>query len=407
MSRSRLGCGTHLLIALGLFVAAIAVIGYQNRDTVSMMWANVTAMNEGMSLTEELRYPEDVLDYMEAHPETSSLVAYTIGRKEAGIMMNAEAPHPLVNVPNVAALWAYTQAVDSGELDAQARVPVEAVSRRALPGINERPHERTRRRWSETGRIDADSTVAIADIAAAVARFNDAPALDWLLSRLDRRAVQMRVEALGWPAAATPVPQSGLYLEWAQSASALHREATGETPRIGRDAVHDAAVRYATDTTYAREIRDTFRTRGTNLTLRDQRRMAQATLPRASAADVASAFAQMAQTPANQPLGSAYAMLSRSTGIDTLSTGVQRVASEGGALPGVISFAGVAHYADDRPPRVVVLSLEDVPLAVFYHLLQSGFDQGLALRLLGDDAFFEATRARIHQTADSTEATAP
>ena len=64
-------------------------------------------------------------------------------------------------------------------------------------------------------------------------------------------------------------------------------------------------------------------------------------------------------------------------------------------MPGVISFAGLAHYADGRPPRVVVLSMEEIPLAVFYHLLQSGLDQGLALRLLGDHAFFEATRTRL------------
>lgn len=403
MSQSRLGCGTHLLIAFGLFVVAVSVIAYQNRDTVSMMWANVTAMNEGMNLTEELRYPEDMLDYIEAHPETVSLVAYTIGQEDNAIEFANETARPLVNVSNVAVVVAYAEAVAEGALDASARVPVAEVSRRALPGVNEQPHERILDRWTEAKRIDADSTIAVSDIAEAVAQHNDDAALDWLIDRLGAEAIQAQTEALGWPSAATPVPKSGLYLEWAEVASALRDGGSDSLPTIEQTAFHEAATRYASDSTYAREIRKTFRTRGTNLTLRDQRRMAQETLPRASAANVARTFADMAQATTNEPMATTYALLNRSTGIDTLSTGVQRVASKGGAMPGVISFAGVAHYADERPPRVVVLSMEEMPLAVFYHVLQSGLDQGLALRLLGDDAFFEDARERLDASTSGTE----
>lgn len=407
MARSRLGCGTHLLIALGLFIVAIGVIAYQNRDTVSMMWANVTAMNEGMNLTEELRYPEDVLDYIEAHPGTVSLVAYTIGREDEGVYLDADTGRPLVNLPNVAALVAYAEAVNSGQMDAEARVPVADVSRWALPGVNAQTHERTRSRWHNDDRIDTDSTIAVVDIAHAVARHNDDPALDWLIDRLGRDAVQAQTEALGWSGEAVPVPKSGLYLAWADAASVLRDSESDTTPTIERAAIYESATRYVTDSTYAREVRETFRTQGTSLTLRDQRRMAQGTLPHATAAEVARAFAQMEAAPSNQPMAKAYAMLDRATGIDTLSVGVERVASKGGAMPGIISFAGMAHYADGRSPRVVVLSMEDIPLAVFYHLLQAGLDQGLALRLLGDDAFFEETRERLRSPDATPRATAP
>ncbi|PEN08007.1 hypothetical protein CRI93_06075 [Longimonas halophila] len=406
MSRSRLGCGTHLLIAFGLFVVAVGIIAYQNRDTVSMMWANVTAMNEGMDLTEELRYPEDVLDYMEAHPETVSLVAYTVGAEAEGIHLDAETARPLVNLPSLAVLSAYAKAAAAGQVDTTARVPVAEVSSRSLPGVNAQPHERTLNRWSETNRIDADSTVAVADIAWAVARLNDDPALDWLIDRLGRAAIRAETEALGWPAGSAPMPKSGLYLEWANAASALHSDAD-RAPSIEQSAIYAAAERYASDSTYAREIRQTFQSRGTNLTLRDQRRMAQETLPQATATEVAAAMVQMAEAAPESSYATAYALLDRSTGLDSLNTHVQRVASKGGAMPGVISFAGLAHYADDRAPRVVVLSMEEIPLAVFYHLLQSGLDQGLALRLLSDDAFFEETRTRIQASnnADPTDST--
>jgi hypothetical protein len=48
---------------------------------------------------------------------------------------------------------------------------------------------------------------------------------------------------------------------------------------------------------------------------------------------------------------------------------------------------------------VVVLLIEDLPIAVFYHLLQTGIDRGFQLQLLGDDAFFETARARLQENA--------
>lgn len=402
MNRPRLGCGTHLLIAFGLFVVAVGVIAYQNRDTVSMMWANVTAMNEGMALTEELRYPEDVLDYLAAHPESTSLVAYDVGRAGQGIAFQAEDTRAMVNLSNIVVLAAYADAVASGTLDAAERVPVADISRRTLPGVNAQPHQRTLEYWESEGALDADSTIAVSDLVQAVARFNDDPSFDWLIDELGRPALEAQTTAMGFSVDALPMPKSGLYLEWAEAAPAL-RSRSGTTQPVSTEAVYAAASRYAADTTYAGEVRDRFRTQGTNLTLSDQRLMAQGTLPKTTAQAMGDVLGRMASATPPDPQAEAFAMLDRSAGLDTLTVGIERVASKGGAMPGVISFAGVAHYAEDRPPRVVVVFMEDVPLAVFYHLLQSGLDQGLGLQLLGDDAFFERARERFSPRDEPTE----
>jgi hypothetical protein len=43
----------------------------------------------------------------------------------------------------------------------------------------------------------------------------------------------------------------------------------------------------------------------------------------------------------------------------------------------------------------VVLLLEDLPMGVFYHLLQTGLDKGFQLRLFSDDAFLKQVRQRL------------
>jgi hypothetical protein len=94
--------------------------------------------------------------------------------------------------------------------------------------------------------------------------------------------------------------------------------------------------------------------------------------------------------------------LERSFARDSVALSIRTVGSIGGATPGLISLAGYAERAGDAPPRVVVLLLERLPMAVFYHLLQTGLDKGFHLQLLGDDAFFEQVRRRLPPTEKSS-----
>jgi hypothetical protein len=105
------------------------------------------------------------------------------------------------------------------------------------------------------------------------------------------------------------------------------------------------------------------------------------------------------------------AALERPTDADSVGLSLRAVASTGGATPGLLSLAGYARREGDAPPRVVVLVLERLPMAVFYHLLQTSLDKGLFLRLLGDDAFFDRVRDTLESKAaersDSLSAHAP
>jgi hypothetical protein len=56
----------------------------------------------------------------------------------------------------------------------------------------------------------------------------------------------------------------------------------------------------------------------------------------------------------------------------------------GGGFPGIQSTAGILTRADGGG-RVVVLLLDGLPHAVFYHLAQTGLDVGLVLDRLGLD----------------------
>jgi hypothetical protein len=65
----------------------------------------------------------------------------------------------------------------------------------------------------------------------------------------------------------------------------------------------------------------------------------------------------------------------------------------------VLSFVGYARYADGRSPRVVVLLMDNLPIAVMYHLLQTGIDKGFQLQLLGDDAYLQHVREVLADTS--------
>jgi hypothetical protein len=39
--------------------------------------------------------------------------------------------------------------------------------------------------------------------------------------------------------------------------------------------------------------------------------------------------------------------------------------------------------------------MEDVPIGLFYHLMQTGLDRGFYLQLLTDDTFFQTVRTQL------------
>jgi hypothetical protein len=356
---------------------------------VTLMADNVGAMGEGAAQAEQLRYPRDLVDYLAAHPERASLVAYDVGAPEAGVWYRADERRPVVQLAHGRLLAAYVRERAAGRLDTTRRVPLDSVARYAMPGAAAQSFAETRRRWAERGALRPDSTVALPAVARAAFRHNDPAAADALLAVLGRATVAAPMDWLPNGATAMPRPRSGLQLSWMRPSA--------DTTTAPVDRAYRTFARLRADTAFRRRQYERLSTRGSGLTLRQQRMRGAQSLPRGTAGGYARVFEQVATGTGGPsvPAGHMHALLERPVSTDSLGLSVRAVASLGGALPGVISLAGYARRSDGRPPRVVVLLLEDLPIGVFYHLLQTGLDKGFQLRLFSDNAFFKQVRQRL------------
>ena len=393
------GCGTHLLVLGALVLAGLGIAVGRNWEAVTLMADNVGAMGEGAAQAEQLRYPRDLVDYLAAHPERASLVAYDVGAPEAGVWYRADERRPVVRLAQIRLLAAYIRERAAGRLDTTRRVPLDSVARYAMPGAAAQSFAETRRRWAERGALRPDSTVALPTVARAAFRHNAPAAVDALLAALGRAAVAEPAPELPEGATAVPRPRSGLQLSW------MHT--SGDTIAAPVDRAYQMVARLRADTSFRRRQYERLSTRGSGLTLRQQRARGAQSLPRGTAGGYARLFGRLAAGTLGTPARAdrMEALLERPVPNDSLGLSVHTVAGLGGALPGVLSLAGYARRSDGRPPRVVVLLLEDLPMGVFYHLLQTGLDKGFQLRLFGDDAFFEQVRRRLRAAASQRSPT--
>lgn len=390
-----------MLVSAGLIGLFSLVLVGVYWDTFALMFENMTAMAEGREIASEMRGPDDLLAYVEAHPEHVSLVAFDVDERDVGIFYGEDSLRPVVGLPSLLVLAEYARQVEAGALDPEARVPLGELHRHVLPGTDGGQHRRARAALVAAGAVDADSTVALRDVADAMVRWSDNAAADLLLGRLGPGALDALLAREGRLPIEPPLPQSGLYLSWNNHASATPPEARLRAiqalaePAYAEE-VNTLAVAYREDPGFRQREVDRLEQQGTDLSLRQQRALAHATFPQGTARGYAHLVARALQDSLVSPAVSRHVLSVLDRPVpDSVGVNLDVIGSQGGSFPGLISFVGYARRADAGGPRVVALLMDEVPMSVFYHLLQTGIDKGLVVQLLGDDAFFERVRQRL------------
>lgn len=403
----RFSLGTHLLIAAGLLLAVIGVVVGRNWTTFALMYDNLAAMNEGTQVAEQMHQPEDLLDYLAAHPDRASLVAYEVDTREEGIFFEADRRRPLAHTAHLLLLAEYARQVDAGPLAPDERVPLDSLAIYALPGAGQRTHQQAVTHWRESGELRADSTVALRHVVDAVFRFGDAASADWLMMRLGRDRVQVLPERWDIESSDPPLPNSGVYLSWGNAdRDSLRVEARRPPSRKSfTDRVYRHVRALRRDSSFRRQEREQLKERGPRLSVRDQRALAGRTYPKGTARDYADLLARIAKGELGGP-GVATVVqepLESPVDPDSVQAPIAAVATHVGAMPGTISFVGYALPPGDGPSRVSVLLLEDLPIGLFYHLVQTGLDKGFQLRLLSDPDFFQKVRSVLSEPRTAPE----
>jgi len=393
------GCVRPLLISGGAMLGLLVVVVVLNWGTFALMFSNMSALGEGARTAEQMVTPDALLEYMAEHPEQTSLVVMDVGAAEPHIHHQGRAERPAVNVSRLLLLRSYAEAVAQGQLAPGRRVALADVQRYHLKARGQGGHPAAIERLRGEGAITEDS-LTIAALVRSMTQYNDEAAADWLLATLGYPAVDATREALGWPARATPLPSSGRTLSWRHprmDATPAERLTvlTAQPRSAYAQEVLDLTGAFTASGSFRDEVLTLVQERGTEISLRDQRALAQATYPTACATEYAAFLTALLQDSLGSPAVSARmrSALERTVGADTLGgpLPVEAIGSVSGAFPGLISFAAYARRPDPLPDRIVVSFIQDLPIAVFYHMMQTGMDRALFVRLLSDDAYVEDT----------------
>jgi hypothetical protein len=416
----------HLLAAGLLLVLALAWIGVRNWDAIAVMVDNAAALNEGGEAAADIRSPDDLVAYLAEHPETVSLAVYDVGRRGEGLFLRADTPRAVPSLPKLQVAAEYHRRVHAGETDPEEPVAIDSVGVFSLPGITADGHRRALDTLAARGQVAPDSTVARRHWVDAALNLGDAAALDWILTAWGRETVRALPARAGLTDSDPPLPVTGRYLAWTESTATAAAEAaapgirgTGADGRtapppgaaadaFSADAFFDDAFRWAhrlrTDAAFRGRVRDRLRAEGTGLRLRDQADLASDGFPTATARDYASWLARIAGSRF-PPVERFRADWERPLTADTAQTAFTHLASRSGAYPGLLAVAGYARRSGDAPPRVAVLLIEDLPLAVLYHLLQTGIHKGLQLQLLAEAAYADRVRSAFASASPPVAAT--
>ena len=418
------GCLRPLLYSLGAVALITLGLLAWNAPTVALMLGNMRAMGEGAGAAQALRTPGDVLDYVATHPEQFSLVVYDVERPAEGLYYQAGVARPVAGLPKLLTLAAYAQQAASGRLDSSRAVPLGAVSAYQLPGAGQDAHRRAVKALRQADRLPGDR-LTLAQAAWSMMRHGDPAAADFLALCLGPDALREAAERLDLPARMElPLPSSGLFLSWsapetgAEESSVVEHDVEAraaryrQLPRAAyRRRVVQLADRLSQDTSFRRRVTERRARRGSGLSLRQQHALAGLTFPTGTAQAYAALMARLAadslaadslaadSLAAEGPLSSAAVRLMRAhverpVPGDSAGTFPLVIGSEGESVPGLVSFAGYTRR-EGGGGRVVALLAEDLPTAVFYHLMQTGLDKGFEVQLLLDDAFFRQARQRL------------
>lgn len=288
----------------------------------------------------ELETLEDLVKYLEAHPDRYALAAWNVGAEDAGLFHDADRAWPLASTVKVVPLALASEELAAGRWD--ANTPTPEVERFYLPGTDGNAHP-------EASRDGGTSTVGGA-IHGMIA-FSDNAATDALLFRLGRSRLTSTQEGLP-----TPHPLSGTMLlaregfdgaAWARAARLLTERETVEGPGISL-AAQEAMTR-------------TLDNRGT---------------PRAFARLMERLFTDDSQKTAVARKELSWPMVYESNQRDFVV-----FATKGGSLPGSLTSALYAETKSGQR-RVAALFLHDLPFATYLSLSQSDLHQKLERELL-------------------------
>ena len=294
----------------------------------------------------KLETTDDLVKYLEAHPDRYALAAWDVGDEDAGLFHDVDRAWPLASTVKIIPLSLASEELAAGRWE--AGTPTPEVERFYLPGTDGNAHPEASR---------DGGTRTLSGAIHAMITFSDNAATDAILFRLGRTRLQSTHEGLP-----TPHPLSGTML--------LAREGFQND-----GGVDDAAWARA-----ARLLTEQETTEGPGITFAQQEAMTRALDNRGTAR----AFARLMErlfTDASKATEVARAELSWPMKFPANQREFVIFANKGGSLPGTLTSSSYAETKTGQR-RVATLFLHDLPFATWLSLSRSFLQQKLERELL-------------------------
>ena len=341
----------------------------------------------------QLDSADGVLEYLTAHPDEFSLVAYWTDAPERGLYHHPEVPRPLASTMKVLVLVEYARQVEAGRLDPAERVPLDSIGAYYVPLTDGGAH-RQALAWLRAGRV-REGTVALDDVARVMIRHSSNAATDYLIGRLGRDAVLRSPVRAGAASSDAPLPLSGLF-------GGANARGTPVTP----DAAFARADRYRSDPGYRRWNRVAQVLNPIRLSYVEQRRNSHA-LPAGTAEDYAGLLARAYQGALVSDSVSAHVadVLDWPMEFGWSRDRFEAYGLKGGSVAGVLTRVAYARpRAEARGPAggtapeagvVVALFVQGLPRHVFETWFYGQAFADFTTQMLTDPGFFERVRTSV------------
>ena len=387
-------------IALVIIIGVFALLVIWQWDTVRFVLDNYDTLNEGSEWVAELEEPEDLLDYIEAHPDKVALHAIRMNETDTEISWRADEMQPVASVYKILILAEVARQIENDTLDPDQMVPVDDVRSFYLPRTDGEAHQTAFQRFDDDGLI-YNEQVALREVIRAMIRWSDNAATDYLIHKVGRENLEELVERLDFEALEVPFPINGAYLLWENHEMEDSPEERFETYSGWErnqliDEAYAASKRMRDDDDFRRAEQERLEGSRLGLGLIMQRNMAGITTPAGSAetysrimqsvfmndfisAEVSSRMQEYLEWPMTR---------------DVIHQDFARFGTKSGSLPAVFTSANYGR-AHDEDPVMVSMLFQDLHFGVWFHLMQQHLQQDFEIMLMKDPEFWDEVDQRL------------
>ncbi len=386
----------------GIFFLIILIFGIiWQRQAVFAAIDLFNVLSEGKEWISELKTPSDFLDYIIAHNDDVSLVAYEIGSSDQEIFYNSDIKRPLASTVKILVLAEYARQVEKGILSPDELVTIDDIEIYYLPLTDGEAHLSAIAELRKNKYINTANQIKLHHVTWAMIRYSDNAASDYLIRRLGRENLDIFVTQLGIKNQDVPLPIIGQILTWGNyTYSDTPAERLKKHQAMSQQAYANEVYRWTEIWLGDAEFRDKqikYIASSQWLKFQEQQAMAKAL----NCQGTTSGYTQIMER--------IYCGLLISSSADKImreylewpmdfSSNQQEFdtfGAKGGSLAGIITEAWYLKPQNAKSARVGALFFENIPAGVWFKMLQSYIQQDFLRTLLTDDKFFDVVREKL------------